>query len=753
MVYSAIAFLLGCIGILQFSSSPGWPVWAVAVVILLSALRYRQYWLVAFIAGCLWAGMQTQSRLADQLSSDQSGKDVTITGYIADIPQVENQRLRFLFEPDPHFNLANKIRLNWYFPPAKKPRTGEYWRLTVRLKSPRGMHNPGGFDYEGWLFQQAIGATGYIREPDTAERLARAPSWHLSAFREGLLQDLQTATSRQHQALIEGLTLGVRDNMTAQQWQTLRHTGTAHLLAISGLHIGLAAMFGFFIGAGLWRIMPTACLRLPARQIGAIFALIFALFYTLLAGMSVPSQRALIMISVAMLAILCRQRFRSSHLLALSLILVLLVDPLAVMGAGFWLSFAAVGIILYVSQYRHPRPRFHWLGIHVWIALGLTPLLLLFFQSSSIISPVANLLAVPLVSLIVVPLLLAASLLRMLSDSLGNYLFELADLALTGLWKWLTWLAELPAAHWQVPVLPEWIIIFTTLAVTLLLAPKGLPHRWLGLLFLLPLSTYSAPRPEPGEFWFALLDVGQGLSAVVITQQHTLVFDTGPAFGDFNTGDAVVKPYLQYLGRNQIDKLIISHGDNDHIGGAQALMTTLSVTDILSSVPEKLTPARSCEAGQSWQWDGVNFDMLYPSKGDDGSSNDRSCVLKVGNANGQLLLTGDIEAISEHRLVKRFGSQLAASVLVVPHHGSRSSSTAAFIDAVSPDIALFANGFANRFGFPAAQVKQRYAKRHILTWQTANSGALLLRFDAQSDRRPVEWRRHQRRLWTATATD
>ncbi len=755
MVYSAIAFLLGCVTILQLSSLPDWPIWLGLVLLSVIIIHWRFFGLAAFIIGLFWTSGYTALNLNDRLSPALTGEDITLKGQIVGLPQKQDQRLRFLLQPDDSdVRLPETIRLNWYYPPADLPQAGEHWQLTVRLKPPYGMVNPGSFDYEGWLFQQGIGATGYVREDRHNKRLKTADKLSVSYWRQHLLDTLQTTmTDSPQRPLIEGLTLGFRDNMSPQQWQILRNTGTSHLLAISGLHIGLAAAIGFFLGRWLWACFSPLCLRLPAQQFGALTAILFALTYALLAGMSIPSQRALIMVVVAMMAVLLRRRVLSYQLLAVALLMVLVWDPLAVMSAGLWLSFAAVLVIIYVSQNRKPVNKWHWASIHIWITIGLTPLLLVFFNSTSLISPLANLFAVPLVSLLVVPLLLLAISIMLIHPPWSQPLWQLADWLLAGLWWSLQWLADLPVALWQTASLPISIVGLSVLAFIWLMAPRGWPARWLGLFLLLPLFFYQPDRPDKGSVWLTVLDVGQGLSAVIKTENKTLVFDTGPQFGDFNTGDAVVLPFLQHRGIKHLDMLVISHGDNDHIGGTAAIIKSLPVSAIRSSVPAQLPDAKACVAGQKWSWDEVSFEFLHPSQQTIGSANERSCVLKISSRYGSMLLTGDIEKQAEASLIKNDKNALPADILLVAHHGSRSSSSAAFIDAVSPQIAVIASGFNNRYQFPAAEVVKRFQDRQIPLFNTADSGAVIFQLDSQTPITPVRWRQKNRKLWRADATD
>lgn len=748
MIKIAIAFLLGCLLCLNLSELPasGW--WL--ALLLPPLIWFRQLVLSSLIVGLLWSGFQAHFRLAEQLPATLAGQTILAKGLIASVPEQHDQLVRFIFKAESP-ELPEKIHLSWYHPPEQVPAAGETWQLGLRLKPPRGLSNPGSFDYEKWLFAENIGATGYVHNSSDNSRTAAAPTLHVDSLRQQIQQTLNSLLPGAHQsALIHGLAVGLRDDLSQQQWTVLRQTGTSHLLAISGLHIGLAATLGFFLFRWGWSLSSSALHMVPARQIGAIGGLLFALFYALLAGMSIPTQRALVMVTTVMVALLFRRTAFPAQLLALSLLAVLVFDPLSVLNAGFWLSFTAVALILLTCRGRFPTAKRSWIWIHVWLALGLMPLLLLFFGEFSLIAPLANLIAVPVVSLLVVPLILLTMLLLPLSHMLAGIPLWLADKLLHYLWLWLSWLAELPVVDWQVHYLPDVTLLMMAALWTLLLLPRGIPGRWLSLMALLPLFFYLPNRPDHGRLFFTLLDVGQGLSAVIQTQQHTLVFDTGPRYSErFNTGSSVVAPYLLSQGITSIDTLIVSHGDNDHQGGVDGLIGTIPAKQILSSDTTTLPQAQLCQAGQHWRWDGVDFAILQPHADQQGSKNNRSCVLKVTSNDLRLLLPGDIEQEAEQQLVASYEAELDADILVVPHHGSRTSSTAAFIDAVSPAYALFPVGYRNRYGFPKDDVVQRYQEREISLLRTDRHGALI--FDSEIP--PVRWREYSSHLWRNTSTE
>jgi len=753
MIKTAISFALACTLFLQLSDLPSihW-LWLALPACFLLQLKPLRCIAVALFGAC-WALLNVHLILNDRLPTELAGKEISITGLISSVPERQQQRLRFEFKPDLStlHALPNKIRLNWYRPLPQQLNAGERWQLTVKLKPLRGMMNPGAFDYESWLFQQGIGATGYIRQSKYNVRLSVASPYSINAIRQTLIDKVESILAASPNiGLIQGLTTGIRHNIDQQQWQVLRLSGTNHLLAISGLHIGLAASIGFFLFRFLWSLRAANLLLLTATEAAAIGGFIFALFYAALAGFSIPTQRALIMVATVMVSLIIRRPTTTSHILALSLLLILIFDPLSVLAAGFWLSFCAVAIILFVSQQRYPTAKWQWLKIHSLIALGLSPLLLFFFLQTSLIAPIANLIAIPFISIIVVPLLLLASLFLWLWPPLAELLLHFIDFLLTVFWPFLDSLAALSWSHWQSAELPLYYWPPIMIACLLLLTPRHFPAKWLGVLGLAPLLLWTPDRPNQGEFWFSLLDVGQGLSAVIQTQQHTLVFDTGPKFGqNFNTGTAIVKPFLQQQGIKTIDTLVISHADNDHIGGAIPLINEIETLQILSSSPHHFVNGKSCQTGQSWQWDNVTFSMLHPQPIDKDSENNLSCVLKISNTAGSILLTGDIEKETEKRLLERSPSALQSTILIVPHHGSKTSSTDAFIKAVSPQIALFPVGFLNRFHFPHSSVVNRYHDNNVSLFNSADHGAIQFKFQLNSISSPLLWRQSNRRIWTA----
>lgn len=734
--------------------------WALLLPPLLWLARRRPLWFIPvfFVAGVVWTSLRAGWILQDSLAPELEGRDLLVEGRVDDIPKPTGFGQRFELEvtsaglDGAPVRVPRRILLNSRGHDFQ-PRAGETWRLLVRLKRPHGYQNPGGFDYEAHLFRDRIRAKGYVRDDIAPQRLDPEPAWHdIDRWRQDLGDRIHARLpDSEHAGIIVALANGDGRGLAEEQWQVLRRTGTLHLVAISGLHISLIAGVVFFIARWLWALPGVTVLRLPAPQFGAVCALLAAAFYAALAGFVVPTQRALIMLGVAMAGVLLRRRFPPSQLLAVAGLAVLVYDPLSVMAAGFWLSFAAVAVILFFmhGDRLHMPLAWKWGYIQWAIALGMLPLMLAMFQQLSLVAPLANMLAVPVFDLLLVPLTLLGAALLGVAPDVAGFLFGFAAWLLHWLWEALTWLAEPSFSQWTQPAPAGWALIGGVVGVLLLLAPRGWPARWVGVVWLLPLFLVRPPLPAAGEVWFTLLDVGQGLSAVVRTREHTLLFDVGPRFGDFDTGKAVVEPYLRATGVRRLDALIVSHGDIDHVGGAESVLRALPVQTVLSSVPEKLPQAQPCRAGQTWSWDGVEFAMLGP---DDAAEtrrrNDASCVLQVRSRHGNILLPADIEARTEKRLVQQWGGRLRSEILVAPHHGSKTSSTPAFIEAVAPRHVLFPVGYRNRYRHAHPDVVRRYAEHGAVLHHSPATGALEFRLGA-GGLDAAAYRTRQRRYWYA----
>lgn len=762
MVAGTLAFLSGIV-IFQFQPEVPHLAWlAVLLPLLLSPWLAPSRWcriarpLSLAAAGLLWAWLHAAYVLHHELPAVLEGDDLVVEGVIASLPEADGQRARFLFEVEQmHYRGEDvpppgRVRLAWYRP-YPELEAGQRWRLQVRLKRPHGMANPGTFDYEGWLFQQRIRATGYVRAgADTVLVAADSGAFPLQRLRQDLHERLRAAVGdHPHGGLVAALALGERQGVTREQWQRLRATGTNHLIAISGLHIGIVAGLLFFLVRRFWP-WPE---RVAAPRAAAVAALVAAALYAALAGFSIPTQRALIMVAVAMLALYGGHALRPARVLSLALLAVVLLDPLAVLSPGFWLSFGAVAVILYGMGGRLATSGWWWRWgrVQVLVALGLAPLLAVWFQQVPLIAPLANLLAVPWVSLLVVPLVLLGTVLVSLWSWGGAALLSLATLELDALWGWLGWCAGLLPPQWSAWAASPWTLLPAAVGLSWLLAPRGWPARWLGLLWLLPMLLVRPAAPLPGEASVTVLDVGQGLAVLVRTAQHTLLYDTGPRYGpDNDAGEMIIVPVLHHYGIRRIDTLILSHGDSDHAGGAGAVFDALEVGRFLSGavVPLPWREHQTCRRGQRWQWDGVDFELLFPPPQgvSSGRGNDSSCVLRIRTAGAAVLLSGDIEAAAERELLASVPQQLAAEVLVAPHHGSKTSSTAPFVTAVAARHVLFSVGYRNRYGFPHPTVTARYRNVGAELHDTAAQGAITVRLGAAGV--AVEsWRHQARRYW------
>lgn len=738
MGFPIFAFFFGIATVQQWIRLPCTWEWLL-LILMAFILGNRRLWLgCIFLLGVLWASVYASWRLDDRLADTLQGKDVLVKGYIASLPHQEDNRISFDFKvTQAGDGVPSKLHLNWYYPP-NDVKSGQTWEITARLKKPHGRSNPGGFDYEAWLFSNHIGATGYVRPKPMPQQIPPffAVSRYVAGWRQAISDRLDAALPASKQlGIIKALTIGSQDLISQQQWEVFRATGIVHLMVISGAHISLVAGLVFFAVRRGW--IWLGVLRISPQNLAAIAAWLSAMFYAALAGFSVPTQRAVLMLSVGLWSIVWQRNTAPVQVLMLAVLVVILFDPLALLSVGFWLSFAAVALLMYISSARLGNPK-HWIHVtklHLAMTIGLAPLLIVFFQQVSIIAPLANWLAVPAIGMVVTPLCLLAAGLAFISPVLATAVLWPIDRLLQGLWWVLQQMATWPLATLSCLQPPWYGILFATLGVLLLLAPKGMPARYLSPFLCLPLFFVSPDKPKLGEIRLTLLDVGQGLSVVIQTQNHVLIFDTGAKFSEqYDMGEAVVLPFLQHQAIKRIDTLIISHGDNDHIGGAASLVRTMPIDASYSSVPEWVEnqAGQYCIAGQSWQWDEVAFSMLSPGTESFDTENDNSCVLKVSGKHFSFLLTGDIEQSAENRLVAQYGSGLSSSVLIAPHHGSKTSSSPSFLEHVDPEIILIPAGYLNRFGFPHKQVILRYQNRNIQYFDTSKNGAISLKTNGQS---------------------
>lgn len=790
MTLLALIFVFGAWVLQQMPFLPS-PYWLVALPLPVF-LAYRAYpdsivrriclIILAFAAGYCWAAICAQYRLSDALPAAWEGQNIQLTGVVASMPLQQERGERFEFDVERILTkgavVPRHLSLSQYgteYDAGFKNRSdkaakaaafhaGERWQITVRLKRPHGTANPHGFDFEAWALERNIRATGYVRKDERNQRISAfvlKPAYVIEAAREQIRERMNAVlANKPYGGILNALAIGDESAILQADWQVFLRSGTNHLMSISGLHITMLAGLAFGLVFALWRRSEKLTLWLPARKAATLAGVVAAMLYALIAGFSVPTQRTFYMLAVIALALWSGRDVTIARVLACALLLVVVLDPWAVLAPGFWLSFGAVAMIAYAMGGRIGRP--HWLreAIHTqWaVSLGLVPLLLVLFQQVSIISPLANAFAIPLISLVVVPLTLLGSLLPLDGP------LELAHLVMTACMHCLQWLATLPMSTWQQHAPPGWTLPLAILGVLWILLPRGFPMRWLGVIALLPMFLLQPTRPEYGAMEVAVLDVGQGLAVVVQTTTRTLLYDAGPRYSSqSDSGSRIVVPYLRGEGISHLDGLVISHDDIDHSGGMHSVLSQVPATWFASSLPKlpklpELYGVRHmpCYAGQSWVWDGVRFDMLHPDLSSyqeaNIKDNNRSCVLRVASQFGSVLLPGDIERQAEHDLLRVSPDSLAADVLVVPHHGSKTSSTVDFVAAVQPSVTIFTVGYRNRFGHPKQAVLERYEQIGSQTYRSDQDGAVLLNFFSKNGITITRWRSQARRYWQDTTS-
>ncbi len=703
------------------------------------------------IAACCWMLLHAHWGMQARLPAALEGDDIALTIRVVGLPEQGERQLRFeaVVEAAPAsaVSLAGaRLRLS-SFNERIAILPGEHWQITARLKRPRGSLNPGGFDYERFALEQGIAATGYLRDAPAPELLVT--SGGVDAWRLRISDGLAASTDAPAVRFLRGLAVGDRRGLSGEDWERLRATGLSHLLAISGLHIGLLAGFGALLARGLYWLCPGLGLRLPRPQAMALAALPFALGYALLAGMGLPVVRSLLMIVCVLAAVLLRRQLLPTHALALAAVVVILINPLALLGASFWLSFLGVAwLILCLPRAASSTGFFKLLlWAQIVLSLGLLPLTVWFFGQASLAGLVANLLAVPMVTLLIVPLtLLGTALLPW--PALAAPVIVSAAWLMQCLWQVAGWLQSLP---WAQVALAEPSVAALLLALTgvgYLLLPRGLPGKSLAALLLLPLMIPARDRLREGELRLMVIDVGQGLSVLAQTRDHTLLYDAGPAFsGGLDLGEAAVVPALRSLGVRKLDALVISHGDNDHAGGAGAVRRAFLPIVELSGEPRRAGAGLHCSERPEWRWNDVQFSLLHPPTAFPEIGNDASCVLRIGWAGGSVLLPGDINQQIETRLVRDQGQAIASDVLLVPHHGSAGSSHEAFVQAVSSRFAVISSGHGNRFGHPRAEVVERYRAHKAQIEDTAVAGAISMRLYADGEIEVEHRRDTHRRFW------
>lgn len=738
------------------------------------------------LAGVGYATLRAEARLANALADAWQDEDVRLVGVVDELPRLSPAGVRFAFRVeavDPaHARIPSRVSLAWYAGATAsirsegqalpRVRAGERWQLPVRLRRPHGTFNPGAFDLEAWLLQRNLRATGYVRSHEPAQRIDASTGRFLDRvqqLREAVRDRiLAHGMAPRLAGILVALSIGDQSNIDDDTWRVLNRTGIGHLVSISGLHVTVFALMAGAIALSVVRRFSWLTSRVPARKLALAIGVAASWGYVLIAGAEIPAQRTLVMLAVAAVAAWAGRLADALLVWTWALAIVLFIDPWAVLAAGFWLSFVAVGLLLYASAStrvsaavpgRLGRLRETLLDAargQAAITVGLTPLSLALFGQVSLIGPLANAVAIPWVTYAIVPVALAGVFLPW---DLG---WGVAALLLAPLVDLMDRFSALPAAAWSQHAPPPWTVMTAGLGVALLLGPRAWPGRWIGVLALLPMACIRPALPPAGSAWLSVLDVGQGTAVIVQTQNHVLVYDTGPNFGgSADAGGRILVPVMRARGLRSVDTLVISHRDLDHAGGALSLLDVVPVHLLLASleaghpIAERVAlqgMAMRCHAGQQWSWDGVRFEMLFPRATHytqaHRKSNDLSCVLRITSARGaRALLAGDIEADSELDLLVEAAAQLPAELLLVPHHGSRTSSTVSFVERVAPRHAVFSMGHRNRFGHPRADVVDRYRAIGAELHRTDHGGALDFVLDAPVIAAPTRARDQHLRYW------
>lgn len=703
---------------------------------------------LAIALPALMAFAHTERVIDDRLDAELAGQDVVLVGTVCEFPTSRPGVHRFIFEPERGSStvIPKRIFLSWY-EPEDTPAAGQRWQLKMRLKRPRSLSNPGTADFEHWAFVHNIGASGYVRSSVlNGRRPDRQYVCPVTRWRQGIAVLVENALAQRRAAgYLLAISLGVKNRLDESDWELLRRTGTVHLMAISGLHVGLVAALMLWFGRLVARLILLAGVQCTPLYWGRLMAVAGAVIYSGMAGFALPTVRALVMVLVVMVIAACRRRISGEQALAAALFAILLLMPSAPHQPGFWLSFYAVALLLLsgielrgfgpVSPARlvNPAGKIRQLfRAQVILSVGLAPMAIFYFEQFPLIGLLANMLAVPAFALFIVPLSLVGLSAVMISPDIGAGILGSAAQIMEWILVYLRWLDSAPLSVWQPPpVTIAWVAmaIGTTL---ILIWPRPCRGRLMAVVLLIPLTRGMAPAP-PAVLRVVVMDVGQGLAVLVQTTRHALVYDTGPVFRSGDSGQTVVLPVLRQFGIAHLDALFISHGDADHVGGASSILAAFPNAPVFA--PERGRGwgrrYRRCVAGLSWAWDRVRFSVIHPGRGDEPqwSDNDGSCVLVIEAAGQRILLPGDIEAKAERVLVKNRLAQRAALV-IAPHHGSNTSSIHSFVNATSPSFVVFAAGHQNRWGFPKAEVIERWQAVEACILRTAESGAMVFEVDA-----------------------
>lgn len=763
---TAAALLLGMLLATRLPQLP--PVGWIMGVLLVGAFGWLRGKHVGRICGAFLLGLgllagQGAWRMATILPASLELREATISGRIIDLPIHDQRRTRFDLVVDDASGEAavlrgKRLRLSWYdawrkHDEAPGPRwqlkAGERWRLRVKLRAPRALRNPGAFDGERQMLLDGIAAAGHVRDVESATRLG--PPRGVIAWREDMSDRIANDTRAQSARFIKALALGDTRGLSVDDWETLRAAGLTHLIAISGFHVGLVGLALAGLAWALYQLAPLLGRHCPRRIAMAAAATLGAFAYLLATGASLPTLRTVLMIAFVAGALMLRRQTGVAQSLSVALMLVLMLDPLSVLRPGFWLSFGGVAWLAWCLQGMRAGHVRQFLAAQGVASLGLLPLAVVFFAQASLVGPLANLVAVPWWSAVVVPLSLLGTAFEMLHAGWGSPLWGLSGRAFDLTWPMFEWLASSRLALLWVPQSAIWALPLALISAFVWMLPRGVPGRILAGTLALPLLWPGGDVPDMGEIDIVQVDVGQGTAMLVRTRHHALLYDAGPATPQgFDAGERSVLPLLRAYGVARLDTMVISHADADHAGGRDAIARALPVGQTLAPPDAPLAGISACIAGQAWTWDGVRFRFLHPTSDFPYLKNQSTCVLRIETVHGAALLTGDIDELIETRLLRLPATDLRADVVTVPHHGSGGSSSEGFVAATGARLALISSGYANRFRHPRNNIVARWQAAGAEPLISSELGAIRVRMGAKGLAWQAE-RLESPRFWDAVA--